>query len=267
MQSSQKTSPSDALLRFAEFIDAVNPMEPILPVTHVTDAYIVQKLTQSNSLLPSNCPVFDEPLLYFFYGRPSYRANSNSSNTSSTFMAPVCLIFNNSLLEHAYRIYPFDTGAYQAGLFTRFLHPLMKLDDFELSLNSLSPAKLVSIFYENNTGYYDANPKPKSNNATAFPFEMDAYSALIGYTSAEKFDDRNSTVEIQVRKPVSIDSLNLKAAVVPSSLADKSYFRAALRIWGADLVVYSWTNRMKPNEYTSQIFNLVRDYLQSEGLF
>src|ERR1017187_6871464 len=102
-----------------------SPYEPILPFVHMTDVFVLSRIAATEQLEPTECPVFKEPLLYLFCGRPSYRPNSKDLPSSLGSMAPVCFVLRPEALASVARVFPFDSGAFQAGLFNDFLHSKM----------------------------------------------------------------------------------------------------------------------------------------------
>ena len=79
--------------RFKNFVQAVPPAQPLLPLTHLTDAYRFEKAHQTDELQPRDCKVFGEPLLYLFYGRPSYRVHPDEQPSGLAHYLPVCVTF------------------------------------------------------------------------------------------------------------------------------------------------------------------------------
>ena len=48
-----------------------------MPLTHITRGVIADDILRSGQISPSPCRVFEQPLAYFFYGRPAYRIGDN----------------------------------------------------------------------------------------------------------------------------------------------------------------------------------------------
>jgi hypothetical protein len=119
--------------RLRNLINSQHSAKPVLPLVHTTDVYRFSNVLDDGRLEPRECPVFDkEPLLYFFYGRPSYRANSKEAATALDHYLPVCLLFRSSVVNPIKRIFPFDSGGFHDELYADAFHKDMKLDDFGL---------------------------------------------------------------------------------------------------------------------------------------
>jgi hypothetical protein len=104
-----KRSKSD----FRTFIQAEAGRPQILSLIHTSDFCRLQGIQEANSLtgLPDS-RFNDDRLLYFFYGRPSYRVNPAVSNTRVSSFAPISFVFKKDLIWNAARLHPFDTGAF-----------------------------------------------------------------------------------------------------------------------------------------------------------
>jgi hypothetical protein len=257
---------SELVAQFPDFIESASQAEPALPVTHATDAYLFQKIAESNMLSPADCPVFGQPLLYFFYGRPAYRVNSEEESSNLLFLAPVCLIFDGSVISKANRIYPFDSGAFSRNFFKRFMHDGMGMNNFSLKVTRDTPSKVVAAFFGTNKNYYDGKVLDIINTKDSC-FEIEAYVDLIRYTARDSMDNRNSSIEIQIDKTISLSEPQLRAVVVPNALLDRKLFIDRVKMWGATPLPYRWVSRLKPSEYTSEIFSIVSDFLENEGYF
>ncbi|SEK00155.1 hypothetical protein SAMN05518849_1256 [Sphingobium sp. AP50] len=87
---------------------------------------------ESETLDPVPCPVFNkEPLIYFFYGRPAYRASAQIQSNGLDAYAPICIIMKPDAADPR-RIFPFDSGAFHHHLLADFTHHRMMKEDFEL---------------------------------------------------------------------------------------------------------------------------------------
>jgi len=83
--------------RLRKLVAKAPPAEPQLPLVHSTDGYLFTNALFGWAREPQPCHVFDgEPLLYTFYGRPSFRPNAGELATTMDHYLPVCLIFKQS---------------------------------------------------------------------------------------------------------------------------------------------------------------------------
>jgi len=132
---------------------------------HTTDAYGVQGVVDSGRLEPSACPVFGEDLLYFFYGRPAYRPSGAEPAVTLRAFFPVCFVLHPDPVRSPKRMYSFDSGAMNGGIFDTFLHHAMSLGDFALRADADTPGRVVSAFFGSNECYL----RGRVQDGLAFP--------------------------------------------------------------------------------------------------
>jgi hypothetical protein len=87
-----KDKKRQAKVRFNEYIQGQTPVSSFLPLTHIARAYAFDEMLSGNTLEPQPCDVFDEELIYLFYGRPAYRAK-DGNNARLEFEWPIVFIF------------------------------------------------------------------------------------------------------------------------------------------------------------------------------
>ena len=249
---------------FAAFIDA----EPIrvgrLPLFHLTDGHTFRQILGSDTLEPRPCSVYGEDLLYFFYGRPSYRVNSDVGAAKLLSCLPVCFILAGDDVEDCRRMMPFDSGAFSAGLFSPAVFARIHRDDFQLTPRMESAQRLVSKFYESNGDYFWGRPKP-AVSIPALQFEAEAYQELVQSRAAATFDDRCSALEVQLHESYPLADGTVLAVIAPEPLLIEPVVKEAIGVrWRAQGIPYDFT-RMKAVEYTSVIFHLAVRLLEDGG--
>ncbi len=122
-----------AMISFSDYIQkqAMSPAE--LPLVHTTEYFNLASIRASHTLQASNCNIFKEPLLYFFYGRPAYRDSSQTSPTRDVGFYPICFVFQpDTVCKKVKRLYPFDTGASQHGLYEPAIKRAEALTDYQV---------------------------------------------------------------------------------------------------------------------------------------
>ena len=108
---------------FAKSLDGSAPAKPELPLIHTTKSKRLAAIAESGILSPRPCSIFEEPILYLFYGRPSYR-DTNSLPQRDISLCPVCFIFRpETVSKNLARIYPFDTGASTGEMYKPEINP------------------------------------------------------------------------------------------------------------------------------------------------
>lgn len=199
---------------------------------HTTDAYRLMSIIKKGKLSPQICPVFHESLAYFFYGRPAYRRNDNQQ-IRLTSKAPVIIVLRPEIIEIGSRIFPFDSGAFP-DRYAQWLHPDMRLRDFELECPSNAPQRFVSAFFKNNENYLKVIPN-ETKPATNGIFEVESVSELLRDPNAEPADDRRLAVELQVRQEIRFDSHNVSALILPDELMAADWFESFMELSGAGI--------------------------------
>lgn len=135
------------MARFWDFINNAIPDLGKLPLIHNTDLFYFREIRTKGRLLPTECPVYDEQLLYFFYGRPSYRPHAKLETVTANAFLPICLVMSRTILNKAMRMVAFDTGAFSNRMMHPPIHDGMDKSEFELSVSPDAPMKLIKIFY------------------------------------------------------------------------------------------------------------------------
>ncbi|MFM5570895.1 hypothetical protein ACET8Q_09720 [Aeromonas veronii] len=243
-----------------------NPnMTSIMPLVHVCDCHRFRSILLSDAIIPTECPVFHEKLAYFFYGRPSYRIKSNgfSSNTPSLF--PVCFILNSAYINDIKRIFPFDTGAFAAGLYTKFVHSTATLNDYIFEPTYDFIRRYVEMFYSSNRNYFNGQATIEKKHIPAMAFELHSLHQMITSTSQEEVDDRCYTVEIQTFHNVDISTGAVMAMVLPVTIMDDPIVSSYLYENDIEPITYE-TSRCAPSDLTPLIIDKVRSYYQNEGV-
>jgi hypothetical protein len=251
---------------FSDYIQkqALAPIE--LPMVHTTEYSRLPSIQSSDTLQARTCKVFGQPLLYFFYGRPAYRDASQIVPTRDIGFYPICFVFRPGTISTvAERLYPFDSGASQSGLYEPAIHRTVALTDYPVAAVIENARKIVSGFFDTDEQYL--SNKPKSDlHFSATEGDAQAYYKLINGGGDPTCDDRCSAVEIQVARCVTV-SQAIMAVVLPTSfLEDDDLAKTILNVWGAEPLTYSADVGMRPIEFHGTIRHLIREYYRRQGL-
>lgn len=236
-----------------------------MPLVHVCDCFTFRKIFTSGTIAPTHCDVFKQDLAYYFYGRPSYRVAGVDITSNSMSMFPTCFIIDSNFVPSISNAYPFDTGAFEAGIFSRYVHPKANVADYKLLNDFEFLNKFVGYFYENNSEYYDGNVNINKSKIPTMAFELHTLLQMITSESSEKFDDRCHTIEIQTDQSVDIRGGGVKAMVLPSAMANDPDISAFLFDNDVHPIIYQ-TTRCAPSSLTSTIISEVRKYYSEEGV-
>jgi hypothetical protein len=264
LSASQKQSVVSATY-FRSAIENVSELPPILPLVHTCDCYTLREIISSKIIKPTLCPVFKEELVYYFYGRPSYRVSDKglAFNTSSVY--PACLIIQPEEVKSITRIFPFDSGAYAAGLYSNYLHKNSKQEDYLLDSNYPFVQKFVKFFYDNNQNYFDGKSTLQKSTIQPCAYELESIYSLINVTHGEIFDNRCYTIELQSSVSIEINNSALKAIVIPDSIAGDSELAAYLYENEIEAITYS-TCRVAPSHLTPLVIAKVREFYIDQGV-
>ncbi|WP_342248776.1 hypothetical protein [Sphingomonas sp. OTU376] len=260
MKRSTLPPPTDTVRRagrtdFAQLVGKAAPGGANLPFTHLTDAYHMRGIVEAGALGPQPCRVFEEPLLYLFYGRPAYRVAAQVESNGLDAYWPICFVLKPKAVA-AKRIYPFDSGAFHHGRFGSFCHHGMIREDFELEADPATPARLLSLFWPDARSYFD-NRNPLEPVLDAFAFEAKSYGELIRAKGNAGFDERHSAVEIQTAEPLAL-AQNLLAVILPADFASEA-ITTTFHGLGALVLPFDTVTRNSAANMVGQIYDICRD--------
>ncbi len=195
---------------FAKSLDGSTPAQPELPLIHTTTSRRLATIAGSGILSPQPCAIFREPILYLFYGRPSYRDATSLPQRDINF-CPVCFIFRPETVSmRLARIYPFDTGASNKEMYKPEISPDEALQKYVLPPTILSAQQVIEKYFDTNQQYILVNPKESiafaSNDETS-----KKYFKLITDGGRPECDDRKSAIECQ-----SLEDVNLYTDLILS---------------------------------------------------
>lgn len=248
---------------FARYVARMAPTTPSLPIVHTTNALCFREMTELGQMTPQPCNVFvGESLLYFFYGKPSYRLFTDY-DSALTAEAPVAIILSKNVVTACKRIFPFDSGGFDR--YRKFMPRQFHLPHFELKLQDCVPEQVVGTFFDSNLDYFDGLAKSNSE-IPADQFEATSISDLLQYKGKDALDDRAWSIEIQIPNIVELNSKTVLAVVMPSVFLDTSLGRTVQDHWGAEAIPYKLSGRGKPAEYHSTVRDLTRNYLVQNEL-
>jgi hypothetical protein len=232
---------------------------------HTTKYFRLRTIQGTNTLQPTHCKVFGEPLLYFFYGRPAYRDRSQITPTRDVGLYPICFIFRFAGLgKIAERIYPFDSGASQSGLYEPAINRSAALLDYQLT-GIESARRIVGGFFDTDEEYLSNKPR----NDLVFSSDDEkaqSYYDLINGGGDPECDDRCSAIEVQLARAVDIRK-HIMAVVLPTCfLEDATLVETILKTWRAEPLTYDADIGMRPLEFHGTIRLLIRGFYRREGL-
>jgi hypothetical protein len=173
----------------------------------------------------------------------------------------VVLLFDEELIKAGKRLYPFDTGAFITNRYENWIHPKMKLTDFELKCTMEAPRKHVAAFFGTNQNYLKTRTK-KEMKAHSGEFEVQALIDLFQEHAPkvkreERIDDRRMVIELQVDSGIEINAHPLLAVIYPDELEQASWFKKFMYESSSTVVFRDY--RLNVNQLASDYQALLED--------
>ncbi len=251
---------------FLKFIQAAKDFESLSPLSfiHTTDLFRLGEIEETGELRPQSVDkYFKDSVLYFFYGRPSYRVHPEIQKTRISSFAPICFIFKPSSPIAMRRSYPFDSGAFIDGRMDMVMHRDFSVEDFEIEPNENGPKKIISTFYGSNQNYMGCFPSDGPNNellAQNRLHRVEAYNEIIRFIRNDGNDERVHSIEMQTTESVPLKG-NIIAVVVPARFFNDIQKKKLEDEWGCIVVCYHMQSVFTPSDLMSLIFDKVINVL------
>jgi hypothetical protein len=251
--------------RLNKFVQPNPPAAGKLPFVHMTRAYAFDEMLDENALQPTHCEVFDESLIYLFYGRPAYRAK-DGRNARLEFEWPIVFVFDPDKIPQLKRVFPFDTGAFKLKLYEEFFDKRAKIEDFEIETSLEGIRKLVGTFYLDHKEYFKNVPLGRRQFEAQGIYEMSRLPGVQGGRSTHGTrDERSSAIEVQVSEPINFVG-SLLAVVLPEPYLDDPEIRDALARWHVTAIeTYSTLHNLSSDAWVGQIYHIVRKLYERLG--
>jgi hypothetical protein len=249
---------------FREWVDRQrDPRWRLMPLTHISRGIGAEDIIRSGSVNATDCEVFNEPLAYFFYGRPAYRISGDGAIKVEA-ACPYCFIFDARLIKKAKSILAFDTGAFERRLYKHILADEMNVEDFSLECDETRPNRVIAAVFSSMRTYFDGDTTKMvapDQGAEAWEFHARAYLHLLASRGRNEPDDRICSIEVVFGEAVPLAG-NLKAVVVPHTLWDgekRAPWLDALHNNGVEIAPYVFVPGRHPEHYHAHLETAVRE--------
>jgi hypothetical protein len=225
--------------------------------------YRFRQIRADEKLEPTIDTIYpSETLLYFFYGRPSYRPHVMKNTVTAKALLPICLVVSPKIAEKATRIMPFDTGAFANKAMHPPMHDDMRLKDFELEVTADAPMRIIQTFYGNEKNYYHARARSTVDGYDEYEdLEVDSYRRLLNHRANTEFDDRVTAIEVQLNRQISLQG-NIEAAVLPKPFLDRPGIIEQVESWGGIAIPYNVKEEFIPREIQGAIFDRLTEFFE-----
>lgn len=240
-----------------KIIETHGEMAEELPMIHTSLCEHLPNILLTDSLNPQQCHVFNESLVYLFYGRPAYRSSRGTNSGDAPELCPVCFVFKpRTVSQNIHRVYPCDSGAISNNLFSPEILSA-DLDDLALEPIIESARKVVNLFFEHNSNYFVGKVATGKNFRTG-NIEARFYN-LLRQKGPAGYDDRKSAIEVQTNTPVSLTN-SLLFVVLPENFLDDDIIRGAIiNTWNCDPITYATIQGDPPADYYTVIREKVKE--------
>jgi hypothetical protein len=233
---------------------------------HTTRCEILELILKSHELQASECEVFHEHLLYFFYGRPAYRHRDHHQPGGGVELCPVCFVFRpHTIGAQAKRIFVCDSGGVHHHKFMPHLDQ-PDLPGLELNAQIDSARKLVRLVFGSNLNYFRGHAVNPAPAEFADGTVARRYHDLLRDQSPLSADDRRSAIEFQLASPLPLEH-RLLYVVLPLEMLNREDVRRTLReVWQCDPIGYDAVAGTAPNEGVVTIRDILRTRFKEGGL-
>jgi len=253
---------------FRDWVDRQpDPAWTLMPLTHLCKALIGGDIARHGKVEPTDCAVLDRSVAYFFYGRPAYRTRGDGP-VKNPAACPMCFIFDPKVIDSADEIFPFDTGAYSARLYSHIVMDEMELGDFSLETQARRANRLIAATYGTREAYFDGDRTAISPTAAArTDFLAHTYLELLRSTGRNEPDDRVGTIEVTNSQPTPLSG-NLLATVVPDIIwnsTDKASWLVDLEASGVKVLPFRYLHGREPEHHHAMIEAEVREFYIARG--
>ena len=228
----------------------------VLPVMHSCEGFDFECIVEDRELRPSLCPVFKEKLLYFFYGKPSYPVGEKEKgNRTDVLCCPVCIIIDIKRID-IFRVFPFDSGAFDNEMYLQFLHRHMKIDKFEIDNNCDAIRAYISLVFGNNRNYIQG----KTEETEAEDTYVDALLKMLSANGRFDIDERSNTIEVICKHSIDI-SKEVLGIILPEDLMRKKEIAKFLLDNKIKYETYMVRNMTAPTRYNESVFHLAMQFM------
>lgn len=235
----------------------------LLPAMHSTNCVNSESMIKDDALFTTLCPVFEEPLLYLFYGKPSYKVSAKTATPrTDSLLSPCCFIVDTAQITAKY-IFPFDSGAYKAGMYSKIIPDRISIHAFELDQDISLLPNFIRLFFGDNNNYLDGKCTVQdrflSNSVTV------SLGELLKSTGTFPFDDRAKTVEIISDCSIKISDA-VMAMIIPLPFLRNEYLDSFIRQNPTiDIITYYPHYPIDPSCQNEAVYQKAREYLSQKG--
>ena len=242
-------------------------LPPALPLVHATAAFFAGEILRAGRLETRKCRVFGPKMIYFFVMRTDYRSRAGDEKSHRVNAFPAVFVMKPAITEVPLHVYPFDTGAGHAGIFSDRADPLIPLNDYELDQSLEAAVGHIEWAFGTTADYFDGRLRAEVRDGvpiheTVTRSFLDV--AQMGRKGSNAHDRRASAVEIAVDHDVDLKG-NVLLAILPDKWLEDEGMRNVvvlerLAAHDIDVTTYEWRPNTPPDEYQETIAEIAREW-------
>lgn len=253
----------DRRTHFPSLLRQIGDKPPRLPLLCTVNGTRLRHLIEEDRLSPEMPTTAGDPMVMVYYGKSVLHAYSGQIDPSRNYFAPVVMVLDESLLDEAAHVYPFDTGSWTLGGLAPEAWQDWPLEEFDIRAVRDGPSRVVQAFYGNNYGYLTNAPSPDRSLSRRKLVPIGTYAQWL--ETIDPLDDPlPSAIEVQLAKPVVLSN-HLKAIVAPTLFLTDRIVAEFLIAFDVRVYAYSfYGGRMA--RYSSLIDELVLEHMRTLGV-
>ncbi len=239
-----------------------------MPFVHTTESSKLPDILNAKALMALKCNVFHgEKLCYLFVGRPAYKYAM--SGEASYWMLPTVFIIRFQSAPPLKRIYPFDSGAFTAGLLPEYITTFTR-DDFEFGPDPAKISTLISVFFGDEKRYWKRQSSAEQDFKDKYSLgplhmQVEALNRLYGERSASEFDDRAAAIEVQLGIDIPLKPADILGIVVPQEFLRDASVKDALNAITENVETYG-EHPVNVAAYFGQVYDAVQRVYDKFGI-
>jgi len=167
-------------------------------------------------------------------------------------------------MDRAEGAYAFDTGAFNARLYSHVFSEDFRAEDYRLEPNSETLHKLIKATFGEIEFYLDADRSqliPPEEGAEPWEMHARAYLELLASPGRNEPDDRICTIEVVFKDTIPLDG-SLLAVIVPHTVWNdhkKSPLLRSLHSNGVEICPYKFVPGRHPEHYQTLVESTAAD--------
>jgi hypothetical protein len=244
---------------FTELLESTTSDLPLLGLCHTArDTKSNHEVFfKRNTIETELCDVYQEQLIYLFYGRPAFKVPAA--------YYPMCFVFRleNEDIDRIKRKMAFDTGAFHNGYMADYFEGSnAQLGDFEIENQPLEYlSRFVRYFFENNTQYYDGGVNPALNGG--HQDVINRYVLMLKEADTDNLDGRRRSIEIQFGQNIDLNQKTPEMLIVSSAHIENEQEKSKLEEQlNCKVILY---DQSKSGDFYHDIHGLVRQYFDEKS--